>query len=584
MKLRSMPVRLTRALLLGTLLGVASSPAIALDPSLPPSGNFDLTKWNITLPVDGSGGFSGTPLTILPSQLSAGYAYAPYFYTGADGAMVFGVPYNGAAGGTSSHPRSELRESNPDDTLRNWKPGDYSGTHIMDAICVVEDVGDGKVSLGQIHGKEPNVPAIILRFDNTVSPARVYCTVKRNPSSLSSQDTLYFTNNIAVGEPITYRLRIDGSATSCLFSVTVNGVTQTIDMYANNSDWADVTFYYKAGAYYTNPDDGETAVVSFYHLNVSHDGDGPAITTATLPNAQLGVAYSQSLAASGGTTPYTWSLVGGALPSGVSLNSAGLISGTPSATGTFNFTAQVSDAASATATRALSLTVEAAATQVATPVFSPAGGTYTAPQSVALSTATSGAQIRYTIDGTTPSPTYGTLYTGPGTVGASMTIKAIAYKSGLLDSAIATATYTITSGNVVPAIVEAEAATVDSGYWSLVTDSGASGGQALRALVSSTGSPPAGGGAVYTFTLSSAATVYFHAKGLAGNASANEVWVRVNNGSWTNLNFTWLGSGYKWKRTSASLAAGTHTFEIRCCEANTQIDQVAATLSSSDPN
>lgn len=500
MKPRSIAARTLRAFLLGTLLGVASLPAHALDPNLPPSGNFDLTKWNITLPVDSSGGYLGIPITIPPSQLSNGYEYEPYFHTGPDGAMVFGVPYNGAAGGTSSHPRSELRECHPNDTLHNWKPGDHSGTHIMDAICVVENVGDGKVSIGQIHGKEPNVPAIILRFDNTVSPARVYCTVKRNPSLLTSQDTLYFTENIAVGEPITYRLRVDGSATSCLFSVTVNGVTQTIDMYANNSAWADVTFYYKAGAYYTNPDNGETAVVSFYHLNVNHDGETP---------------------------------------------------------------------------------VE----QVAAPVFSPPGGTYASAQTVSLSTATSGAQIRYTTNGTDPSPTNGTLYTGPGTVSSSMTIKAIAYKSGMTDSAITTATYTIGGGSsAVPSIVEAESVSVDPSYWSVVSDSGASGGQALRAVISSTGSPPSGGSAVYTFTLSSAATVYFHAKGLAGNASANEVWVRVNNGAWTNLNFTWLGSGYKWKRTSASLAAGTHTFEIRCCEANTQIDQVAATLSSSNPN
>jgi Putative Ig domain len=57
-----------------------------------------------------------------------------------------------------------------------------------------------------------------------------------------------------------------------------------------------------------------------------------AVTTSSLPLAQVGVAYSATLAASGGTTPYTWTLSGGVLPAGLSLNaSTGVISGTPTA-------------------------------------------------------------------------------------------------------------------------------------------------------------------------------------------------------------------------------------------------------------
>ncbi len=79
---------------------------------------------------------------------------------------------------------------------------------------------------------------------------------------------------------------------------------------------------------------------------------------------------------------------------------------------------------------------------VATPSFSPAGGSYTSAQNVSLSSATSGAEIRYTIDGSPPTAT-STLYTGPITVSSSTTIKAIARQSGLTDSAVATATYII---------------------------------------------------------------------------------------------------------------------------------------------
>ncbi len=84
-------------------------------------------------------------------------------------------------------------------------------------------------------------------------------------------------------------------------------------------------------------------------------------TTTPLPGAVNGLAYSQTLAATGGSgSGYTWSVSSGALPNGITLSSAGVLGGTPTATGAFNFTAQVTDSASATATRALSLTVTAA--------------------------------------------------------------------------------------------------------------------------------------------------------------------------------------------------------------------------------
>jgi hypothetical protein len=85
------------------------------------------------------------------------------------------------------------------------------------------------------------------------------------------------------------------------------------------------------------------------------------ITTTSVPNGQIGVAYSQTLVATGGVTPYSWSTVGGTLPSGLSLSSGGVISGTPTTSGTSNFTVQVTDsqAPADTATKALSITIPA---------------------------------------------------------------------------------------------------------------------------------------------------------------------------------------------------------------------------------
>jgi trimeric autotransporter adhesin len=87
----------------------------------------------------------------------------------------------------------------------------------------------------------------------------------------------------------------------------------------------------------------------------------------------------------------------------------------------------------------------AGSTMAATPTFSPAGGTYTADQSVTISTATSGADIYYTTDGSVPAAS-STKYAGAITVGGNGTLEvilAIAVKPGLSDSGVAAGSYKI---------------------------------------------------------------------------------------------------------------------------------------------
>ncbi len=85
------------------------------------------------------------------------------------------------------------------------------------------------------------------------------------------------------------------------------------------------------------------------------------IDTSSLPQGAMGVAYSQTLSASAGTSPYIWALASGSLPAGLSLSSSGVLGGTPTVAGTFSFTARVSDHAGQSATKAFTLTVVSAA-------------------------------------------------------------------------------------------------------------------------------------------------------------------------------------------------------------------------------
>ena len=82
-------------------------------------------------------------------------------------------------------------------------------------------------------------------------------------------------------------------------------------------------------------------------------------------------------------------------------------------------------------------------TTLATPIISPAGGTYAGSVSITMQSATSGASIYYTTDGSTPSQ-YSNLYTAPINVTSSATVKAKAFKSGLIASNEARASFAIT--------------------------------------------------------------------------------------------------------------------------------------------
>lgn len=87
--------------------------------------------------------------------------------------------------------------------------------------------------------------------------------------------------------------------------------------------------------------------------------EAPVITTASLPEGVKGAVYDQTMRATG-TSPITWSLdIGSSLPAGLNLSSGGVISGTPAATGTFDFTVKAQNTAGS-ATKALRITVGAA--------------------------------------------------------------------------------------------------------------------------------------------------------------------------------------------------------------------------------
>ncbi|WP_336691434.1 IPTL-CTERM sorting domain-containing protein [Delftia acidovorans] len=157
------------------------------------------------------------------------------------------------------------------------------------------------------------------------------------------------------------------------------------------------------------------------------------VTPATLAGTpKVGVSFSETLTASGGATPYTFAMAGGStLPAGLSLSSAGVISGTPTAAGPFSFTVQATDNSSISGQRAYSGSVAAAAV-----VLTPAASTLPAAR---LNTAYAGQT--FTASGGTAPYTYAS----SGTLPTGMTFNASTGVLGGTPTAAGSFTFTITA-------------------------------------------------------------------------------------------------------------------------------------------
>jgi large repetitive protein len=173
-------------------------------------------------------------------------------------------------------------------------------------------------------------------------------------------------------------------------------------------------------------------------------GAGLSLTFTAPPAGQVGVAYTDTLTAAGGTTPYAWSVSAGSLPPGLTLTaSTGVVAGTPTTAGTFTFAVKVTDATSQTATKAATITIAGGALAITVPSTAALpgaapGGTTSAALGTVTVTDTRGianASWTATVTGTT-------FVTGGSSTQETIPLSRVTYWSGPATATTGTGTFT----------------------------------------------------------------------------------------------------------------------------------------------
>jgi len=276
-----------------------------LDSDMPPSENFDLTTWNLSIP-DNNG--SGRATTITAIRLNSNYENSNYFFTALDGGMVFKCPVKGFKTSTNtSYTRVELREmlrgyntniATKGVNKNNWVFGSapeadknaaagYDGK--MSATLAVNHVTTtgasnqvGRVIIGQIHANDDEPIRLYYRKLPNNDLGSIYFAHE----SLNTGDDEWYemigsrSNNapnpedgIALQEKFSYTIEtVNNILTVTISREGKEDVEHVLDMSSSGYDSGGQYMYFKAGVYIQDNtgEDDDFAKATFYSLEKSH--------------------------------------------------------------------------------------------------------------------------------------------------------------------------------------------------------------------------------------------------------------------------------------------------------------------------
>ncbi|MBK5401127.1 polysaccharide lyase family 7 protein [Pseudomonas sp. TH39(2020)] len=219
----------------------------------------DLATWNLSIP-EGS-----PPATIETPRLAQGFK--DQYFSSEAATLSFWAPVTGSRTANAIYPRSELRETYSDGTVRNWQ---YSAAdNILRASLTVNQVpSTGKIVIGQIHNKDSNNPMVKLEYQykTSTSTGNIVAKVRMRPDDEEGQ-VITIATGVPLNSNFSYQIHLSPKGALGISAVGYNWRT-TID-----PSWKTKPLYFKAGAYVQDntgyPTEG--GKVTFRMLEIQHN-------------------------------------------------------------------------------------------------------------------------------------------------------------------------------------------------------------------------------------------------------------------------------------------------------------------------
>ncbi len=278
----------------------------ALDTGVPPSDNFDLQYWYLSIPTDTDN--NGKSDSIYENELSGGYENSDYFYTASDGGMVFKSPVDGFKTSTNtSYVRVELRGmlrrgntsySTQGVNKNNWVFGSspsqarenaggvdgrlFATLAVNEVTTSGENYQIGRVIIGQIHANDDEPVRLYYRKLPGNSRGSIYIAHEKLGGDEDYYELAGSRSNsadnpddgIALDEKFSYEIKVIGNFLRVsLLRPGVEPVFVIVDMTDSGYNTNDQYQYFKLGAYHVNNSASmsEVAQVTFYDVEVGHN-------------------------------------------------------------------------------------------------------------------------------------------------------------------------------------------------------------------------------------------------------------------------------------------------------------------------
>ena len=218
----------------------------------------DLSTWNLSIPV-------GSPAkTIETPALVKGYKDKYFRKDGSK--LYFWAPVTGATTASAKYPRSELRETYADGSLRNWKYTE-ADNHLRAKLTVNKVPSSGKIVIGQIHQYNSNDPLLKVEYQYMDDDrlGNIVAKLRKTPSQ-DDPTVITIAKKVPLNEAFSYVITLTKGGKLSVVAANYGWNTEL------SSKWKEKPLYFKAGVY-TQDNSGyskEGGRVTFENLSVSH--------------------------------------------------------------------------------------------------------------------------------------------------------------------------------------------------------------------------------------------------------------------------------------------------------------------------